>query len=164
MNFNKQTFESPVGPLILIGEENFLCGVIYKRAWLGFKNHFEPLEERESKILEETKRQLAEYFSGQRKRFDLPHKLTGTSFQNRVWASLGKIPFGETRTYKEQASAIGSPGAARAIGRSDGLNPICIVLPCHRVVGSDGALTGYSGGLEAKRFLLELEKKAVLRQ
>jgi methylated-DNA-[protein]-cysteine S-methyltransferase len=84
-------------------------------------------------------------------------KLDGTAFQNRVWSSLSKIPFGKTITYKQQAVLIESPDAARAVGRTNGLNPFCIVLPCHRVIGSSGALTGYAGGLKAKKYLLDLE-------
>jgi O-6-methylguanine DNA methyltransferase len=84
-------------------------------------------------------------------------KLDGTAFQNRVWSSLAKIPFGKTITYKQQAVSIKSPAADRAVGRTNGLNPLCIVLPCHRVIGSSGSLTGYAGGLRAKKYLLELE-------
>ena len=96
-------------------------------------------------------------FSGRRRRFDLPLDLRGTDFQKRCWQELLKIPYGETRSYAEIARAIGNPAAVRAVGLANGQNPIAIIVPCHRVIGSDGSLTGYGGGLETKRKLLELE-------
>ena len=101
--------------------------------------------------------QLREYFAGVRERFELPLDPVGTAFQLRAWAALREIPFGETRGYAEQAVAIGAPSAARAVGAANGRNPIAIVVPCHRVVGARGDLTGFSGGLDRKRRLLELE-------
>jgi methylated-DNA-[protein]-cysteine S-methyltransferase len=102
-------------------------------------------------------RQLEEYFSGRRRHFDLPLDLRGTEFQKRCWRELLKIPYGETRSYAEIARAIGNPSAVRAVGLANGQNPIAIIVPCHRVIGSDGSLTGYGGGLDVKRRLLELE-------
>jgi O-6-methylguanine DNA methyltransferase len=102
-------------------------------------------------------RQLNEYFAGRRRRFDLPLDLRGTDFQKRCWRELLKIPYGETRSYADIARAIGNPAAVRAVGLANGQNPVAIVVPCHRVIGSDGSLTGYGGGLEIKRKLLELE-------
>jgi len=107
--------------------------------------------------LPEVRRQLAEYFAGARRAFALPLAPAGTEFERRVWQALGAIPYGETRSYAEIAQAIGHPAACRAVGRANGRNPIAIVIPCHRVIGSDGSLTGYSGGLDLKRFLLDLE-------
>ena len=101
--------------------------------------------------------QLAQYFAGRRRVFDLPLHATGSPFQKRVWAALCEIPYGETRSYSETAQAIGAPTASRAVGLANGQNPISIVVPCHRVVGASGALTGYAGGVEAKRRLLALE-------
>jgi methylated-DNA-[protein]-cysteine S-methyltransferase len=106
----------------------------------------------------EAHRQLTEYFAGARQRFDLELKPAGTPFQRRVWRALREIPPGRTATYGELADRLGRPGAARAVGAANGLNPISIVVPCHRLVGADGSLTGYAGGLERKRFLLELEE------
>ena len=103
------------------------------------------------------RRQLREYFEAARERFDLPLVMTGTDFQQRVWAGLLQIPFGETRSYKEQAQALDNPGAIRALGRANGANRMAILIPCHRVIASDGALTGYSGGLHRKRWLLDFE-------
>jgi methylated-DNA-[protein]-cysteine S-methyltransferase len=105
----------------------------------------------------EVRRQLAEYFAGERRSFDLRLAPEGTPFERSVWDELRKIPFGETRSYGEIAQAIGRPGAARAVGRANGANPIPIVVPCHRVIGSNGSLTGFGGGLEAKCRLLEIE-------
>jgi methylated-DNA-[protein]-cysteine S-methyltransferase len=104
--------------------------------------------------------QLAEYFDGNRTTFDLDLRPHGSAFEQRVWAELARIPYGETTTYAEIARRIGHPGSARAVGRANGRNPIAIVLPCHRVVGSDGSLTGYAGGLELKAALLALEAEA----
>ena len=108
-------------------------------------------------MLRETERQLAEYFEGDRKTFSLPLAFVGTPFQQSVWRALLKIPFGETRTYGEIARALGQPTASRAVGAANGKNPISIVAPCHRVIGSSGKLTGFAGGLKAKAFLLRLE-------
>lgn len=103
--------------------------------------------------------EIMEYLDGKRRHFDFPIELHGTEFQKRVWAQLQKIPYGETRTYKEVAEAIGNPKASRAVGMANNKNPIFIVVPCHRVVGSDGKLTGYAGGLDMKAALLELESR-----
>ncbi len=103
--------------------------------------------------------QLSEYFEGKRRTFDLPLKLNGTKFQVAVWRALLDIPYGETRSYQEIASAVGNPKACRAVGMANRNNPIWIVVPCHRVIGADGRLTGYAGGVEMKRSLLELEQK-----
>ncbi len=105
--------------------------------------------------------QLREYFSGQRKQFELPYELRGTEFQKKVWAALEAIPYGQTRSYREIAQAVGNPKAVRAVGAANGKNPMWIVVPCHRVIGADGGLTGYAGGVELKRALLELEQRTV---
>jgi O-6-methylguanine DNA methyltransferase len=104
--------------------------------------------------------QIAEYLDGQRRDFDLPLDLRGTVFQRRMWAAVAGIPYGETRTYAGTALAIGKPKAVRAVGAANGANPLPLVVPCHRVVGSDGSLTGYGGGLDVKRKLLEMESRA----
>ena len=111
-------------------------------------------------VLVETERQLGEYFAGERRTFDVPLSFAGTDFQKRVWAALLAIPFGETRSYGEIADQLGAPGASRAVGAANGRNPISIIAPCHRVLGSNGKLTGFAGGLEAKAFLLDLERAA----
>ncbi|MCI8594685.1 MAG: methylated-DNA--[protein]-cysteine S-methyltransferase [Oscillospiraceae bacterium] len=110
-------------------------------------------------LLDAAARQLDEYFAGKRKTFDLPLSLEGTPFQKSVWRALSDIPYGETRAYVDIAEAIGKPKACRAVGMANHANPVMIVVPCHRVVGKDGSLTGYGGGLPMKQFLLDLERK-----
>lgn len=156
MKYQYQKIKSPVGNLYVAAQGEAICAIIFQERWDAWSRGIEA-EEVESPVLERAKRQLVEYFQGKRRSFDLPLHLNGTDFQKRVWTSLANIPFGQTRTYKEQAAAVEAPGASRAVGRTNGLNPLCIVLPCHRIIGSDGALTGYAGGLEAKKFLLDLE-------
>ncbi len=116
-----------------------------------------PVEETE--LIRETKRQLDEYFAGNRKDFDVPTRLNGTEFQKRVWLALRDIPYGKTASYKDIAAAVGCPKGYRAVGMANNRNPISIIYPCHRVVGSDGSLTGYGGGLDVKAKLLELERR-----
>ena len=106
--------------------------------------------------------QLREYFAGERQAFDFPYVLTGTEFQRRVWDELTRIPYGQTRTYGQVAQAIGKPGASRAVGMANNRNPLLVVVPCHRVVGADGSLTGYAAGLDMKQALLELESSILL--
>ncbi len=113
--------------------------------------------EKEDPLLREAKRQLGQYFQRELKQFRLPLDLRGTEFQRRVWEALLSIPYGETRSYADIARAVGSPGAVRAVGSANGANPVAIIVPCHRVVASDGSLCGYGAGLEYKRILLSLE-------
>ena len=151
--------ESPVGGLRLVSDGTRLMG-------LHFMDQL-PLVETSYRsadgVLDETRRQLDAYFAGRRKVFELPLGLEGTPFQLRVWSALQDIPFGETRSYGELAKAIGKPTAMRAVGAANGANPISIVVPCHRVVGADGSLTGFGGGIERKKFLLSLEQGRELR-
>ena len=112
----------------------------------------------ETDLIKETKKQLDEYFAGKRKKFDIPTRLEGTEFQKRVWEELRKIPYGKTVTYKDIAEAVGCPKGFRAVGLANNRNPISIIYPCHRVIGSNGSLTGYGGGLDVKEKLLELER------
>lgn len=116
------------------------------------------LEEGTSAVTEKAKKQLDEFFAGNRTKFDLPLLLVGTDFQKAVWRELLNIPFGQTRSYGEMAQRIGMPKAVRAVANANGANSISIIVPCHRVIGSDHSLTGYAGGLEAKKTLLELER------
>lgn len=149
--------ESPLGALKLVASDAGLVAILWpddapNRVRLG------PLEERpDHPLLVETERQLARYFAGGRAPFTVPLDPRGTDFQKAVWAALLTIPFGETRSYADIARAVGRPAAVRAVGAANGRNPISIIAPCHRVIGSNGALTGFAGGLEAKRFLLALE-------
>jgi methylated-DNA-[protein]-cysteine S-methyltransferase len=149
------TLESPIGELLLVGDGELLRGV-------HFQGGLRPVRVDESwRRAEEpfarARDQLGEYFAGERVAFDLPAAGEGTPFQRRVWAALAEIRYGETVSYGELARRIGTPSASRAVGMANGRNPLSIVVPCHRVIGSDGALTGYGGGVERKRFLLELE-------
>ena len=149
--------DSPVGKLKLVATDRGLAAVL----WPADRDGRVPLEivaeEDQHAVLLETERQLNEYFAGARKRFDLPLDLAGTAFQRKVWSALLTIPFGETRSYEEIARQIGHPGAARAVGAANGKNPVSIVAPCHRVIGSTGKLTGFAGGLETKARLLAME-------
>lgn len=111
-------------------------------------------------VLLSAKEQLEEYFAGKRKNFDMPIGLGGTDFQRKVWMEVAKIPFGQTTTYMKLSQKLGNPAAIRAVGAAIGANPILVILPCHRILGSDGSLTGYAGGLERKKALLELEGHA----
>jgi methylated-DNA-[protein]-cysteine S-methyltransferase len=148
---------TPVGALRLVAGDKGLRAILWdnddpSRVKIG------PVSEDASHpVLVETRRQLDEYFAGRRTRFDLELDFIGTDFQRQVWAALLSIPYGETRTYAEIAAKLGRPSAARAVGAANGRNPISIVAPCHRVIGAGGALTGFAGGLGAKRFLLDLE-------
>lgn len=144
---------SPVGPLTLTQEDQALTG-------LHFGEHPQQGAEGPTPLLEEAARQLEEYFAGQRKEFSLPLAPKGTEFQLRVWQALLQIPYGETRSYGELAAMVGNPKACRAVGGANHRNPLSILIPCHRVVGTKGSLTGYAGGLAVKEFLLKLESEA----
>lgn len=157
MKYIFKKIQTPIGQLVIVARGDLLHAILFECTWSKFREHLFDLTQGDASIISATQKQLTEYFSGKRKQFDLPFELTGTEFQNRTWQALLKIPFGRTATYKEQASTIASPNASRAVGRANGLNKLCILLPCHRVIGSDGSLTGYAGGMEAKRFLLGLE-------
>ena len=145
-------YETPVGKLC-IGEED---GVIVRTTWSKIPTEYIL---KETKLILQCKMQLDEYFRGERKTFDLPLAPKGTDFQKKVWNALQEIPYGETRTYGEIAAAVGNPKAARAVGMANNKNPIGIIIPCHRVVGADGKLVGYAGGMDKKEWLLQLERK-----
>ena len=154
---NKAHFlmESPIGTLTLVNTDGRLSGLYMIDHRYGPKEN--GLGERVRSGFEQAESELREYFDRKRTHFTLPLHMEGTNFQQDVWKVLLKIPFGETRTYAQLAKTIGNPKAVRAVGLANGHNPISIVVPCHRVVGSNGSLTGYGGGLPRKKFLLELE-------
>ena len=153
-----KTIWSPVGDLTLVADARGLAAILWENDRPG-RVRLGPLtEDAEHPILVETERQLGEYFAGKRRAFDVPLSFAGSDFQKRVWSALLTIPFGETRSYGEIAHQLGNPGASRAVGAANGRNPISIIAPCHRVVGSTGKLTGFAGGLDAKQYLLELER------
>jgi len=150
------TLDSPLGGLLLVGYERAITGLYM----LPEHNHAPSVGatwRRDGAPFAEARRQLRAYFAGELTEFDLPLEPRGTAFQREVWAALRKIPYGRTVGYAQLAAAVGRPRAARAVGAANGRNPISIVIPCHRVIGAAGALTGYGGGLERKRSLLELE-------
>ncbi|MEG0346866.1 MAG: methylated-DNA--[protein]-cysteine S-methyltransferase, partial [Acinetobacter sp.] len=150
--------DSPVGALKLVAHDQALVAVMWdnedhKRVRLA-----ELIEDRQHPMLLRVKKQLEEYFAGQRQQFDLPLDFQGTDFQQQVWQALLTIPYGEKRSYKDIAVQIGNEKAVRAVGAANGRNPISIIAPCHRVIGSSGALVGFAGGLDKKQILLSLEQ------
>ena len=149
--------DSPVGRLTLVASDDGLAGILWEKERRGRVRLLLDTEDGRHPVLVETRRQLTEYFAGRRQAFSLKLDFNGTAFQKQVWNALLTIPFGETRSYGEIARQIGRPAAARAVGAANGKNPVSIVAPCHRVIGSTGTLTGFAGGLEAKARLLALE-------
>lgn len=148
-----RAIKTPIGPLTLEADENAVTAIRFSA---GGAQDASPL-------LDAAEAQLREYFAGARRTFDLPLAPHGTAFQQRVWTASRTIPYGETRTYGELAAAIDSPNASRAVGMANHRNPIPIIIPCHRVIGANGTLTGYAGGLEIKRRLLALEGINILK-
>ena len=150
------TFASDAGPLTLVATDGVLTH-LYMRE----QKYRLPVEQMgrhvDAAVFREPRRQLLAYFAGDLTRFELAYTLVGTEFQRACWAALEQIPYGETRTYSDVAAVIGQPAAVRAVGVANGRNPLGVIVPCHRVIGSDGSLTGYGGGLERKRQLLDLE-------
>jgi methylated-DNA-[protein]-cysteine S-methyltransferase len=145
---HRTIINSPIGPLTLTEREGALVGLSF-----GGHGACDP----PTPLLRRATGQLNEYFAGMRREFELPLAPSGTEFQLACWRALAEIPYGETRSYGEQARRIGRPDRARAVGAANGANPIAIILPCHRVIGADGSLVGFGGGLETKRRLLDLE-------
>ena len=159
-----QHYDSPCGRLVLasFADKLYLCdwsdNPFAERNRRRIEKYLKATSKTETtSVLEETKRQLDEYFAGKRKAFDIQLRLTGTDFQNEVWNALLDIPYGATKSYKDIARYIGKPKAVRAVAGAIGANGISILIPCHRVIGSDHSLTGYAGGLEAKKMLLGVE-------
>jgi methylated-DNA-[protein]-cysteine S-methyltransferase len=151
--------DSPVGPLRLVSDGEHLTGVFFSEHRHAPDPSGTQVDAQEApEVLRRAADQLGEYFEGRRTDFDLPLAASGTPFQQRVWDLLRQIPYGRTRSYGQLAAELGQPGASRAVGLANGRNPLSIVVPCHRVVGADGSLTGYGGGAERKRHLLDLER------
>lgn len=144
---------TPVGKMGIIEENDAITHLYFSDGSLP-----EGAELKETELIKKAKTQLQEYFSGRRKNFDLPLKPSGTAFQQAVWQALCSIPYGETRSYKDIASQIGNQKACRAVGMANNRNPIAIVVPCHRVIGANGKMVGYAGGLSVKEHLLQLER------
>jgi len=149
---------SPVGTLKLVANDTALVAVLWENENPKRVRLAELIEQTHHPILLETQKQLSEYFAGKRQQFDLPLDFEGTEFQQKVWQALLTIPFGETRSYRDIAEQVGNVKAVRAVGAANGKNPISIIAPCHRVVGANGKLVGFAGGLDNKEILLKLEK------
>lgn len=146
----KHNYQTTIGQIEITEENNYIVGINF--------NTESNIEDCETRLIKETYTQLKEYLSGKRKTFDIPIKMQGTKFQKTVWNELVKIPYGETRSYKQIAENIGNPKACRAVGMANHNNPIAIIVPCHRVIGANNKLVGYAGGLNIKQKLLKLEK------
>lgn len=163
MKMRTHTFDSSMGKMTLYETDGGICGVDLEGKTVPAmqKKIFREaeLEKMRTDLLEKAQTELEEYFAGERKKFDLPLRMFGTEFQMRVWNTLLQIPYGGTLTYGEAAKIIGSPKACRAVGMANNQNPLMILVPCHRVIGADGSLVGYGGGLEIKKKLLQLEKE-----
>ena len=153
MRQRRLTIDSPIGPLTLIADDQGLTRLLFPADEVDDQIP----EVRDDPVLAKTAQQLDEYFDGTRTSFELPLHLEGNNFEREAWRALAMIPFGETISYAEQAELIGRPGSSRPVGGANGRNPIPIVLPCHRVVGADGSLVGFGGGLEIKQWLLDHE-------
>jgi methylated-DNA-[protein]-cysteine S-methyltransferase len=156
MSKQHTVIDSPYGPLTLVADHGVLCGL-----YMTDQRH-RPAEEtfgpRDDTLFGEAEEQLEAYFKGELREFTVELRLDGTEFQRKVWQQLARIPYGETRSYGQLAAALGNPAASRAVGLANGKNPVGIIVPCHRVVGADGSLTGYGGGLDRKRRLLDFER------
>jgi O-6-methylguanine DNA methyltransferase len=162
---NLDTIDSPLGPLLAVADDEAIRGLEFVKP-AGAIRQLETLqaalgatlERRTHPLLERLRSQLAEYFAGTRRAFDVPLRFAGTPFQERVWNRLLTIPYGEVRSYLDLARDLGDPKAVRAVGGANGSNPISILIPCHRVIGADGSIVGYGGGLERKEWLLAHER------
>lgn len=157
MTYVYRILPSPVGALKLVASDRGLAAILWENDDPKRVPFAELTESLEHPVLVAAAKQLGEYFAGTRKQFDLPLDFQGTDFQKQVWAALLTIPFGETRTYADIARQLDNPKAVRAVGAANGRNPISIVAPCHRVIGANGTLTGFAGGLQAKAYLLDIE-------
>ncbi len=155
-------YPSPAGPLLLASDGDALCLIEFKNPRHRVARDSD-WQEGDNAILRETRRQLGEYFDGTRREFDLPLAPRGTAFQQHIWQALRTIAYGETISYAALAACVGKPRALRAVGAANGRNPLPIVVPCHRVIGADGSLTGFGGGLPMKQFLLQLEGASAAR-
>ena len=159
MNLSYKFVHSPIGKLKLVASEQGLVAILWEKDNPARVRLRDLVEDGSHPILLQAEAELKEYFAGERNRFMIPLDMRGTAFQKEVWKALAAIPFGETRTYGELASQLGNVNASRAVGAANGRNPIAIIVPCHRVIGSTGKLTGFAGGLEAKAHLLNLERQ-----
>ena len=153
-------YNSPIGPILIAEEDGYIVELSFMEADTRrkFRNKAEPLQSSDNTVIKACIAELDAYFAGKLRDFTVPIKLTGTDFRKKVWDALMTIPYGETISYKKLAERIGQPSAVRAVGGANHHNPVSIIVPCHRVIGASGTLTGYGGGLGNKEFLLKLEK------
>lgn len=158
MSLFYKKIKTPVGQLTLVASAKKLVAVLWENDKPRRVSVDNPLEDKTHPVLLKAEKQLQEYFQGKRTSFDIPLEFHGTEFQKKVWAQLQKIPFGERRSYLDLAKKMGRPLACRAVGAANGKNPLSIIVPCHRVIGSNGKLTGFAGGLKNKDFLLSFEQ------
>ena len=161
MKLSFMQMASPVGSLKLVANDTALVAVVWENENPKRLRLAELIEQVNHPILLATQKQLTEYFAGTRQQFDLPLDFEGTEFQKKVWQALLSIPFGETRSYRDIAEQVGNVKAVRAVGAANGKNPISIIAPCHRVVGANGKLVGFAGGLDNKEILLKLESSLI---
>ncbi len=161
MNICYQQFKAPVGHIRIVADDSSLRAIVFSGNWTKFRDKTGDIRCESNAIIKETWSQLQEYFAGERKVFTLPLHISGTGFQEKAWKALLEIPYAETRSYQEQSCMMGSPKAFRATGSANGANPIPIVIPCHRVIGKSGRISGFAGGPEAKEFLLHLEGHSI---
>jgi methylated-DNA-[protein]-cysteine S-methyltransferase len=157
MSLFYKLIDSPIGKLKLVASDKGLVGILWEKDRLGRVRLSDLTENNQHPLLVKAEEQLSEYFQGKRRHFNVPLDMRGTPFQKQVWEALLAIPFGETRSYGQLARQLGNPRATRAVGAANGRNPVAIIAPCHRVIGSSGKLTGFAGGIEAKAHLLSLE-------
>lgn len=157
--------KTAIGPIYCVADETAVLAVAFEGNWKSVRDRVEAFEgmraiEKSSRLLKQVTREVDEYLAGTRKKFEVPFRLSvGTKFQRQVWLALREIPYASTITYSGQASRVGSASAVRAVGRTNGLNPLSLLLPCHRVIAKSGALTGYAGGIKIKEHLLDLETR-----
>jgi methylated-DNA-[protein]-cysteine S-methyltransferase len=154
-------YASPVGRLTLVAQNDALVALLWEHQAAKLAEYTNSIGQPQHLALAKAAAQLAEYFAGNRQHFHVPLSPKGTAFQQAAWRELTRIPYGQTRSYAEQATAMQNPKAVRAVGAANGRNPLSIFIPCHRVIGANGALTGYGGGVVTKKFLLELERNRV---
>ncbi|MEK6627499.1 MAG: methylated-DNA--[protein]-cysteine S-methyltransferase [Bdellovibrionota bacterium] len=158
MEYYYSKINSPVGILHMVSNTEKLMVLLFDNNWTEFCENFEfELISKKNQVLRDTEKQLKEYFLGSRKEFDIPLEFSGTAFQKQAWKTLQQIPFGKTISYAQQALKMKNPKAVRAVGGANGKNNICIIVPCHRVIGKNGSLTGFGGGINIKKQLLQLE-------
>ena len=153
--------DSPVGELTIIASSEAVRAVLWPNERPGRVTIRDRVEAGTNPVVDQARRELDEYFSGERTRFEVPVDIVGTDFQRSVWRALTTITYGTTRSYGSLADTIGKPQAARAVGAATGLNPVSIIVPCHRLIGTNGSMTGFAGGLDAKRWLLQHEQQTV---